>query len=229
MVSVRLKETVNMNKLAVSNLTLNIRTWLRSALAKRIFSVCRWLHIYISCALFSLLLFFCITGITLNHPDWAKSNESKLTTIELPSKFTLDDTSEYPLKGLQTFIEKKSGLTTPRSIDVALEVGEITFDYPLPAGYAFVTVMLNEQIIEIEHTQGDTLALLNDLHKGRHSGLTWFYLIDVTAFLMVLFTITGIVILLQNAKHRRKALVLLLLGSLTPMAVYLAAVPRYLL
>jgi len=229
MVSVRLKQAANMNKLTACNPTSNIRTWLRSSLAKRIFNVCRWLHIYISCALFSLLLFFCITGITLNHPDWAESNESELTTIELPSKFILDDTSEYPLKALEAYIEKQSGLKTPRSVDVAFEVGEITFDYPLPAGYAFVTVVLEDETIEFEHVQGDTLALLNDLHKGRHSGLIWFYLIDITALLMVLFTITGIVILLQNAKHRRKALSLLIIGSLTPVAVYLLAVPRYLL
>ncbi|NMP30713.1 hypothetical protein HII17_03975 [Thalassotalea sp. M1531] len=201
-----------------------------SSKAKQVFGLCRWLHIYISCALFSLLLFFCITGVTLNHPEWANTKPANTYTLALPIKFsTVNENDEYPLKQLQRHIELHTGLSNPRSIDLALDLGELTFDYPLPAGYAFVTVILEEQLIEVEHVEGDLLALLNDLHKGRHSGSFWSWIIDISAALMVLFTLTGIVILLQNAKHRRQATYLLLLGSFTPMVIYLLTVPRLIL
>jgi len=209
---------------------VNFSVKLRTPKAKRLFSLCRWLHIYISSALFSLLLFFCVTGITLNHPDWASSRSTDSKSITLPS--TLSQTinsEEYPLKKIQAFVEEQTGLAEPRSIDLALDIGEITYDYPLPSGYVFVTVLLEEQLIEIEYSQGGWLALFNDLHKGRHSGSVWSWLIDLSAALMLLFTLTGIIILLQNAKHRRQALYILLIGSMTPVLLYLFAVPRLLL
>ena len=30
----------------------------------------RWLHIYLSMFSLAVVLFFSVTGITLNHPDW---------------------------------------------------------------------------------------------------------------------------------------------------------------
>lgn len=202
---------------------------LRSAKAKKLFSFSRWLHIYISSALFGLLLFFCITGITLNHPNWGKSNVSNVYTIELPEQFaSIDDgDKEYPLKKLQYFIEEKTGLSSPRSIDVMLEVGELTYDYPLPSGYAFVTVLIEDRLIEIEVASSGVIALLNDLHKGRHSGAVWAWVIDLSAGLVLFFTITGLIILFQNAKHRKKASFTLLLGLFTPVIIYLLAVPRF--
>jgi len=202
----------------------------RTPKAKRLFSLSRWLHIYISSALFSLLLFFCVTGITLNHPDWASGSTTNDHSIALPT--VLSQTSaneEIPLKKIQRFVEEQTGLTQPRSVDLALDIGEITYDYPLPSGYAFVTVILEEQLVDIEYSQGGWLALFNDLHKGRHSGAVWSWLIDLSAALMVLFTLTGIIILLQNAKHRRQALYILFIGCLTPVLLYLFAVPRLLL
>src|SRR4030095_14968776 len=33
-------------------------------------SVSRWLHIYLSMVSFAIVLFFAVTGLTLNHQDW---------------------------------------------------------------------------------------------------------------------------------------------------------------
>ncbi|MBD1390734.1 PepSY-associated TM helix domain-containing protein [Neiella sp. HB171785] len=192
------------------------------------FSLCRWLHIYVSCALFSLLLFFAVTGITLNHPHWAATPVEHLQQLPLPPQLLVPVDGELPLHKLQRHIEQLTGLESPRRVDVDLALGEITYDFPVPAGYAFVTVLTDSQQIEIEYQRGRLLALLNDLHKGRHSGASWSWLIDISAGLMVLFAVTGIVILLQNAKHRNQAWLLVLLGTATPCLLYLCTVPRLL-
>lgn len=204
------------------------KKWLKTSQAKRLFSLCRWLHIYISTALFSLLLFFCVTGITLNHPQWGTSSLENTIELPLPNHInqTIAGNDELPIKAIQQFIEWHTGLTNPRNIDVMPDLGEITYDYPLPAGYAFVTVLIEEALVEIAYKEGTFIGLLNDLHKGRHSGEVWQWLIDISAALMLLFTFTGLFILLQNAKHRRKSLLVLLLGSLTPVLMYLIWVPR---
>lgn len=193
------------------------------------FSFSRWLHIYVSTALFSLLVFFCFTGITLNHAAWfSNDGEQQLKIAPLPqsllSSLTNDD--ELALFNLQQHIEKLIGLDQVRSIDVDKDLGEISFDYPIPAGYVFVTVYLDSSEIEIEKKSGSLIGLLNDLHKGRHSGEFWSWLIDLSAGLMLIFSLTGLVILLQNNKRRVKGIIYLLLGSFAPWFAYLFMVPR---
>ena len=205
---------------------LNDRHWLRSKKAKQVFSFSRWLHIYISCALFSLLIFFCITGITLNHPNWAGSATNTIKSLTLPEQLSQTINGEFQVNAIQRFIEANSQLSNPRTVDIAFDYGEITYDYPLPAGYAFATVLVEENLIEIEYANSGLIALFNDLHKGRHSGDSWSWLIDVSALLMTLFSLTGLIIVFQNAKHRRQATALLLLGSITPVVIYLAFVPK---
>ena len=39
-------------------------------LKRRAAALARWLDIYLSMASFAILLFFAVTGLTLNHPDW---------------------------------------------------------------------------------------------------------------------------------------------------------------
>jgi len=207
---------------------INNKPWLKTTKAKQVFSFSRWLHIYISCALFTLLLFFCVTGVTLNHANWTGSSSSHIETFNLPDDIIVKVNGEYQLTKIQKFLEQTTGLSSPRSIDVALDLGEITYDYPLPAGYAFITVFIEENEVEVEQSKGSLLALVNDLHKGRYSGKVWSWLIDISAMLIALFTLTGIVILFQNAKHRRKASFILFIGALTPVVIYLFAVPRIL-
>ena len=203
--------------------------WTRTIIAKQAFSLCRWLHIYVSTALFSLLIFFCITGITLNHAAWFTSNgESQLQVKPLPKALqsSLAHQESTALYDLQLHVEQLINLTKVRSIDVDLALGEVSFDYPIPAGYVFVSVFVEAGEIEIEQKVGSVVSLLNDLHKGRHSGEFWSWLIDISAALMLLFSLTGLVILLQNNKHRSKGVLFVLFGTIAPWLGYLLWVPR---
>ena len=203
--------------------------WTKTSVAKKMFSICRWLHIYVSTALFSLLIFFCFTGITLNHAAFfSGEGEQQLKIAPLPQNLmsSLNRDEDLALFKLQTYVENIIGLEDVRSIDIDKEVGEISFDYPIPAGYVFVTVYLDVGEIEIEQKSGSLVSLLNDLHKGRHSGEFWSWLIDISAGLMLVFSMTGLVILLQNNKRRAKGIFYILLGSIAPWLAYLLWVPR---
>ncbi len=46
---------------------------------KSLSSLWRWLHIYLSMAGFALLLFFSVTGITLNHTEWFEDMQTTVT------------------------------------------------------------------------------------------------------------------------------------------------------
>ena len=202
--------------------------WSKSLLAKKVFKVCRWLHVYISTLLFGLLIFFCVTGILLNHLDWwnGSSGQGELVS-PLPSQLALDLRDQKPqaLARLTEFIALQTNLKTAKSIEWDREFHEITLDYPLPSGFAFITVLINEHEWSLAYQQGSVLGVLNDLHKGRHSGKVWSIVIDVSALLMLLFSFTGLFILLQSKKYRIQGLLLSFLGLVTPVMIYFFWVP----
>lgn len=204
------------------------KKWLTSTKAKRVFSFCRWLHIYISTALFALLIFFCFTGITLNHPEWTGESVSSHEQLPLPSFLIkqANNSAEIPIKAVQAYIEELLNVSSPKNIDVIPDFNEITYDYPVPAGYVFVTVSIEDEFIEVERKSGSFLGVINDLHKGRYSGELWKGLIDISAVFILLFSFTGLFILLQSAKHRRQGAYVLILGSLTPVVIYWFFVPQ---
>jgi len=202
--------------------------WTKSNAAKKIFSLSRWLHIYISTALFSLLILFSFTGITLNHPQWLSTTKQADTrTLTLPQPIISDwaDNRNVELDALLLAVREQTGLKNAKTIEQDLEIGEITLDYPLPAGYAFISIYLDENVAELEYEKGNVWSVLNDLHKGRHSGSTWSWLIDISAVLMIFFGLTGLVILFQQARYRKTGLWLVVGGSLLPALIYILAVP----
>lgn len=203
--------------------------WTRQKAARRFFSTCRLLHVYVSTALFSLLVFFSLTGLTLNHAQFFTGDASEdVAQFSLPEELSdgLRNQRPAPVDELQTYVELITGLNDLRSMDVDLEAGEIGFDYPLPAGFAFVSVDIEAGEMLLESGKGTWVALLNDLHKGRHSGAIWSWIIDLSAVLITVFSFTGLMILLQQQKRRSMGLVLTVFGTLTPFLVYLLWVPR---
>lgn len=204
-------------------------SWTKSKPARRLFSWSRWLHVYLSTALLALLIFFSITGLFLNHLDWfAHKGAYQEHEYPLPSHFSTAwrGDAQPPLLEMEAWLNTEYGLSDPRKIDIDLEFGEVAFDFPLPAGYAMATFQQETQTLLLEHQEGTLIAVLNDLHKGRHTGDSWSWVIDISAVLMILMSLTGMVILFQQAKWRMHGVVLMLLGTLLPWVIYLLWVPK---
>jgi len=189
-------------------------------------------HIYVSTALFSLLIFFCVTGLLLNHLPWI-SNEGKLTGVKegsLPKivtrVFNKDKLPTSALLVIQPYLSQRYKLDELASFDWDKDANELILDYPVPAGYALVIIDTHLLNYSIEYQQANMLSILNDLHKGRHSGAVWSWIIDITAVLVCIFSFTGLIILFQNKKKRQFGLWLTLLGSITPIIIYCLFVPR---
>lgn len=193
---------------------------------KQFFILARLLHIYISTALFALMLFFCVTGYFLNHPE-AFSGEGKDSSVS----FTLDKeweknaSIETQVETLAVMLSDDYTLPLPESFDYDEELGELLLDYSLPAGYASAVLTLETGEVVLDYRRGNALAVINDLHKGRHSGELWSWVIDLSAWLMVFFSLTGLVLVFQNKRQRKTAFLLTLLGTLTPIVFYWLWVP----
>lgn len=198
----------------------------------RVFYCARWLHLYTSTLFLSILAFFCVTGITLNH-EWYGAEpgiEGEMELI-LPSdvreSLALIDADWQPdLSTLQRLVSARTGLGTPQSIDLYDDYGEVLLDYRVPAGSALVTATVDGA--RIEYRQGSTLALLNALHKSRDADIVWSAFVDVSAVAILVFAATGLIILFQNRRRRWSSLVTVGLGLATPFVLYLAFVPTVL-
>lgn len=185
----------------------------------------RVLHIYMSTALFSLLIFFSVTGVTLNHLEWVSTkNQPQLWQADVPKK-VLNDFKPPISQAMIDWLKTTHNLPIAKNIGWDDEFMELTLDYSLPAGYAYVVVDINQGKYSVDYQTGTVFQLLNDLHKGRHSGPVWSWLIDLSAVFMVFFSITGLIILWQNRPKRRVGIILTVLGTFTPVLIYAFFVP----
>ena len=194
------------------------------------YSVSRALHIYLSTALFFLLILFCVSGIILNHVDWLENDKQngqsqRLISAELFEQANLDTLpSLYP--EIEDYMQQEFSLSNVKSIEWEKEDALVMLDYPLPAGFAYAEIDFQTGELNIDYQIGGFMSLIGDLHKGRHTGEAWSWVIDISAVLMILFAITGLIILFQNRKKRAAGLWLTLLGVATPLVIYLVWVPQ---
>ena len=64
------------------------------------------------------------------------------------------------------------------------------------------------------------IAVINDLHKGRDTGPVWSVLIDISAVLMTLISLTGLVLLFYLKLRRIPGLIVALAGTIIALALY---------
>ena len=87
----------------------------------------------------------------------------------------------------------------------------LTFCAPGYSADCFIDVHDGSYRLTVSY-QG-ALGVLNDLHRGRDSGGTWAWLIDVAGVFLVLLSLTGLGLLFYLRKVRVKGLVMLVAGA----------------
>jgi hypothetical protein len=200
----------------------------------------RWLHIYLSMFGLATVLFFSVTGITLNHPNWVFGQVERRREAE----------GQVELKWISreiTATNSQAGDQTDRSKEVAkLDVVEhlrktqsirgalaefrvdesecmVSFKGPGYSADAFIDrVSGHYNLTEIDH---GLVALVNDLHKGRDTGPIWSMLIDISAGLMTLISLTGLVLLFYLKLRRVPGVIVALVGTVVIVLVFRFWVP----
>jgi hypothetical protein len=77
-------------------------------------------------------------------------------------------------------------------------------------------------LTELDH---GLIALINDLHKGRDTGKVWSWVIDLSAGLMTLISLTGLVLLFYLKLKRVPGLVVALAGTVALIVIFRLWVP----
>jgi hypothetical protein len=189
---------------------------------RQIAMVARWLHIYLSMASFAIVLFFAVTGLTLNHAEMF--NDQARTTVikgQVERKWLTGDVDKLDIvEHLRNTNGVKSALSEFRVEDTQCSV---SFKGPGYTADAFIE--RSSGTYELTVVRSGIVAVLNDLHKGRDTGGIWSGIIDVSAGLMTLVSLTGLVLIFFLQKRRMPGLIAVAIGAVLCLLVYYVWVP----
>lgn len=203
----------------------------------RVAAALLWVHIYLSMFGLAVILFFGVTGITLNHPDWffsgAESTSQHEGTVDLrwiePPSPTTGDAPADPEAGVDKLavVEHLRAEHEVRGAlaDFTVDDYECLVSFRGP-GYAADAIIDRETgRYTLSATYHGVVAVLNDLHKGRDTGPAWSLVIDISAALMTLVALSGFGLIFYLRLRRGAGLVLALLGAVVVAAIVWLWVP----
>lgn len=155
------------------------------------------------------MMLFALTGITLNH---ARDIEAKpvivesdmvisAATLEAISAAAMPEGEETIPRSLQREIRRELG------VDIAGAEAEWTdvdlyVSLPRPGGDAWLSLDRTTGEVLYEVTTRGGIAYLNDLHKGRNTGLAWSWFLDIFAVACIVFCATGLWLLQMHSARR---------------------------
>jgi len=176
------------------------------------------------------MLLFTVTGITLNHAGQIESRpqvsrgaatvpDSLRAELVARQAQVVGDRAPVP-DGLTDWARRAWGLDTAGR-EAEWSRDEVYVSLPRPGGDAWLRVALADGEAEYERTDRGWIAYLNDLHKGRHTGVVWRWFIDIFAGACLLFCITGLFILQLHAGRRPFTWPMVGTGLLAPVLLAL--------
>lgn len=190
----------------------------------------RWVrpvHTYSSMLMLLIMLFFTVTGLTLNNRQWlpeaAPEQEAELV---LPGP--LATTALWQQDPMLAAGQVWQWLKTEQSLadgevrlDWSADEGVLFIDLKQPGGYSLAEVIPEEGAVLLTRRHYGWMAVLNDLHMGRHTGSAWGWFIDLSAVVMLLFTLTGFWLVLPMRRKRGRLLAATGLGTALMAGLYL--------
>ncbi len=174
----------------------------------------RYVHGWLSAFAFLILMFFALTGLFLNNPDWFEpaKDESTVTVSMTPELLDKVKGQENPSTDILNFVRAEYALVGRFQSSEVLD-GEVMIRLESPAGSTDVWAMLDTGEIEVSSKPASTVSLINDLHRGKNAGTAWSWLIDISAITILILSIAGFILFL-SIKSRLLTHLLLTAASL---------------
>lgn len=179
----------------------------------------RLLHVYTSMISLLVVLFFAITGLTLNHPSWTFGDQTERTTVTgtLPDGWQRAD-------GTPEFLTISEYLRSEYDVggevaDFGVDNGQAVISYKGPGYAADAFVDTTDGSFELVVEAQGWVGVLNDLHKGRDTSTLWSWVIDISAVFLALVALTGLGIQLFQRKRRTQAIVVAVVFAVVAVVV----------
>jgi hypothetical protein len=168
------------------------------------------------------MLLFAATGITLNHAGQIEAAPRVTTrTATLPATLLAalpppagDEKRPLP-PALSTWIGAELSVSAAGR-EAEWSATEIYLPLPRPGGDAWLSIDRTSGEVTHDVTTRGWISYLNDLHKGRHTGLAWSWFIDIFAVACLVFCGTGLFLLHLHAGARPTTWPVVGLGLVVP-------------
>ncbi len=177
------------------------------------------------------VLFFSVTGLTLNHPDWFGEPERRESTqgrmaiewlrLGEPVGSPADEADESrPVAKLEVveYLRKTHGVRGAVA-DFRADERECTFTFKGPGYAADAFIDRESGHYDLTQTIHGFVAVINDLHKGRDTGKAWSAVIDASAIVLTVISLTGLVLLFNLKRKRIPGLLVAVGGTVAVAAV----------
>lgn len=182
----------------------------------------RWLHVYLSMASFAILFFFAVTGLTLNHTEWfAGAQRTRQIKGRMKPEWLRGPVAKLEVVEQLRFAHSIRGALSDFRIDETQCM--VSFKGPGYTADAFIDRAKGRY--ELTETRMGLAAVMNDLHKGRDTGRVWLWIIDLSAVLMCVVSLSGLVLLFFLPKRLPMGMALAFVGAAASVGAYLAWVP----
>ena len=181
----------------------------------------RYVHGWLSAFAFLILMFFALTGLFLNNPDWFEpaKDENTVTVSMTPELIAKVKGQENPSTDILDFVRAEHELVGRFQSSEVLD-GEVMIRLESPAGSTDVWAMLDTGEIEVSSKPASKVSLINDLHRGKNAGTAWSWLIDISAITILILSIAGFILFL-SIKSRLLTHLLLTAASLAVLILFI--------
>jgi hypothetical protein len=170
---------------------------------------------------------FALTGITLNHAADIPANRV-VSTVESPvsnevvAAFQNSSPSKMTIPNvLVDYMDEQHNVVLPRSVEGEWDGVEFYASWPGPGADSWLAFDIELESITYESVDRGWIAYFNDLHKGRNTGLAWRWFIDAFAVACVIFSLSGLLLLMRHSANRISTWPVTALGVLIPFIILL--------
>lgn len=181
----------------------------------------RHIHFWLSTFGFAAILFFGVTGLTLNHAETFESGDSTTRDFEGILEAIPDDLAAPTAHGsrfrVADTLRHRHGLSGLVR-DVHVDDAECTVIFGAPGYAADVFIDRKSGTYKGQETRKPRIAFFDDLHKGRYAGPVWSFVVDASAVITVASALTGLWLLFHMRGRRTAGLVAVILGTLACVA-----------
>jgi hypothetical protein len=170
----------------------------------------RMLHGYLSAFAFIALMFFSVTGVLLNHPEWFenyKPHEGQAAVTLTKAEIDAAMKKKEPGRALAAVVATKTSLPGAFSSE-DIDGGQAIIRLDGPKGTSDLIIDLEGGKAEVRTTKASFNSLMMDLHRGKNSGGSWRFLIDATAYIVLALSILGYILFFSLRFRLKTSLVL---------------------
>jgi hypothetical protein len=193
---------------------------------RRVPAILRSLYVQVSAASFVVVLFFALTGLTLNHPRWVAGAER--TTVyrsALDPEWT-NPSGPADVAKLDIVEELRSAHGVRGEVaDFRVDEARCRVSFVAPGYSANASIDRRTGAYELTVVRRGLEALVNDLHSGRGGGAVWSRVIDLSAVLLATGSLTGLALVFILGPHRLATLLSLTAGGAILCLLYAVWVP----